>query len=180
MNLISEWKNTGSYFKNNIHSIFSDDKVSKVDEARWNAFGPKKEELPAKLFYNKGTVLLDDAFSLLTNLGPRIYFQSGDGTRLSPPKVEPIAIPLFAFWVLGIIDLIKNKKFRLFIWSFLIAIAVYIFGQRNMAYLFPLSIIYSWIAVCGIESLKSTKFKKTVYILISIYGLYLLGRIFLL
>jgi hypothetical protein len=180
VNFIKELIRAPSYFENNIHSMISADKLAKIDEERWNALGPQKEEFFARLLFNKGTVVVDDFFSMLSNLSPRIYFQSGDGTNLTPSGVEPIAAPLFIFWILGVINLIKNSKFKLIYWVFVIGCLVYIFGQKNMAYLMPISIIYSAMSVYGIENIKGAKIKKFIYLVISLYGVFLLGRVFLL
>ncbi len=178
--VLSEWKNIPSYFSSNIHSLTSTDKLSKINEERWNAFGSEREDLLSKVYYNKGTALMDDLFSALSYLSPRIYFQSGEGSSLSPPRIEPIAIPLFLFWILGLVDLLRNKKFKPILLALLFALTTYIFGQRNMAFLFPIAIIYLFISLRGIEVIKSTKFRKTIYISLFVYGLYLLGRVFLL
>jgi len=164
--VLSEWKNIPSYFSSNIHSLTSTDKLSKINEERWNAFGSEREDLLSKVYYNKGTALMDDLFSALSYLSPRIYFQSGEGS--------------FLFWILGLVDLLRNKKFKPILLALLFALTTYIFGQRNMAFLFPIAIIYLFISLRGIEVIKSTKFRKTIYISLFVYGLYLLGRVFLL
>ena len=178
--LFSEWIKIPEYSKTNISSLLSPDKIMKVDTERWNAFGPRREEFISKVYYNKGTVLLDDFFSLTTYFSPRLYFQSGDGTNFSPNRVEPIAIPLFVFWIMGIVELIKNKKYKLFIAAFLFGIFAYFAGQRNFAFLFPVAGIYTWISIYGIELLKKIQTKNKVYVFLGLYGLYLFGRLFLL
>ena len=178
--IIKEWARLPSYFKNNIHSLIGSDTLAKVNEERWNSFGTNKENLLSKVYYNKGTVLVDDFFTMLTYLSPRIYFQAGDGTNFSPPGVEPIAIPIFVFWVLGFIALLKENKFKLILAVLFFGVFTYFVGQKTLAFLFPVVLIYLAISVIGIESIKSKKTKKTIYILLSLYGIYLLGRIFIL
>lgn len=178
--ILKEWKKMPDYFRNNIHSIISSDKLSKVDEERWNSFGSKNKGNVAKIFYNKGTVILDDLFTVASNLNPRVYFQAGDGTNLSPPKVEPLVFPLFVFWIIGLLKLIKYKNFKLILWSVFFAFFVYIFGQRNMAYLFPILIIYLIISIKGVDTISNIKFRNSIYLTVSIYGLFLLGRMMLL
>lgn len=177
--LIQEWMRVPGYFKDNLSSLVSPDKVMKVDTERWNAFGPAREELPAKIFYNKGTVVIDDFFSLTTYFSQRLYFQSGDGSNFSPERVEPLAIPLFAFWIMGILALIRNKKYTPFIAVFLLGVFAYLFGHRNFAFLFPIAAIYAGIGMYGIETLKKDSTKKFIYVFFCLYGLYLMGRMFL-
>lgn len=180
MGVIKEWLRLPTYLKNNLNSLIGNDKLMKVDEERWNAFGPKKEEIISKIYYNKGTVLADDFFTMLTYLSPRLYFQSGDGSSLSPPRAEPIAIPLFLFWVIGIAALIKKGKSKVLLSILLLGLFAYFFGQRNMAYLLPILIIYIIIAHEGIESIKNKNTRKVVYLVLTLYGLFLLGRVFIL
>lgn len=178
--LISEWSKIPVYLKSNISSLVSQDKLAKVFTERWNAFGPEKEDLPSKIYYNKGMVLVDDFFSMTTYFSPRIYFQSGDGTNFSPPGVEPITIPMFVFWVMGIIALINNKKWKPFVAIFAFGIFAYLAGQRNFAFLFPIALIYVWISMLGIKTIKSPLKRNIVYSFLSLYGIFLLGRIFFL
>lgn len=177
--LISEWKRTPGYLKNNISSLISQDKLDKVFTERWNAFGPEREDLSSKIYYNKGTVLIDDFFSLTTYLSPRLYFQSGDGSNFSPPGVEPIAIPLFVFWIIGTVALVKNKKYLPFVLALFFGAFAFLAGHRNFAFLFPVAAIYAWMGIYGIESLKKDSSKVAVYALFCLYGIYLMGRIFL-
>ncbi len=175
--LIGEWINTPTYFIQNIKTLISSDKTNKVDEIRWNSFGGKA--IFQKIFYNKATVLVDDFFTFTTYLSPRFYFQSGDGTNFSPPKVEPIAGILFFFWVFGMLKLIERQKFKSLISIPILGLFAYIFGQKNMAYLFPVAVVYSIVAFWGIDQIENKKYKNASYILISVYGLYLIARMFL-
>lgn len=178
--LAAEWMKMPGYFKENISSLISPDKVMKVDIERWNAFGPAREDFFSKAYYNKGLILIDDFFSLTTYLSPRLYFQSGDGTGFSPSGVEPLATPLFVFWVLGILHLVKKGKYKLFVSVFLFAAFAYLAGHRNFAFLFPVAAVYAYISVSGIESLGKKLPKKAAYTCLVVYGFYLLARMFFL
>lgn len=179
-NVLTEWSKIPHNLKNNISTLVSADKTAKVDEIRWNSFGSAGEKKISKVFYNKGLVLVEDFFSLTTYYSPRLYFQSGDGTELTPSTVEPIAIPLFFFWVLGIVTLVRRNKFKLLLSALGFGFLAFLIGQKNFAFLFPIMITYLIISIEGIETIKNKKIKKGVYIFLVIYGLYLLGRLFLL
>lgn len=176
--LVKEWLLTPVYLKSNITSLISPDKVAKVDQERWNAFGPKKEETISRVFYNKGLVLADDLFSLVTYLSPRFYFQSGDGTNFTPKSVEPIASVAFVFWILGLVALIKKRRFKLIYVSLLFAAIVYFAGHRNFAFLFPVLIAYIGIVLVGVESIKKKIYRRASFLLLMLYGVLLLARMF--
>lgn len=178
--VVKEWLLTPSYFRSNVTSLISSDKVAKVDEARWNAFGPKKEEAISRAFYNKGLVLVDDLFSALTYLSPRFYFQSGDGTNFSPNGVEPLASIAFVFWVLGLIALIKKRRFKLIYFCLIFAAIAYFVGHRNFAFLFPVLIAYVGIVLIGVNSIKKPLYKKLSFSFLTLYSLFILIRMFLL
>lgn len=168
------------YFKNNLNRLLTGDELAKVNEARWNAFGPAREEITAKIFYNKGLVLVDDFFSALASLSPRLYFQAGDGTQLSPPKVEPVAGPLFFFWVIGLIEFLKRRQFKILSLPFIFALGAYLLGQSNLAFLLPILVVYAFISFKGLETIKNINWRRFSFFLVFLYGAFLLGRMFLL
>lgn len=178
--LVNTWGKIPGNIRMNFSSLISQDKTDKVDVERWNAFGPAREDLPSRLFYNKGLVLVDDAFSFLTYFSPRFYFQAGDGTNFSPSNTEPLAVPLFFFWVIGVISLIKTSRFRPLLAVLIFGIIAFFAGQRNFAFLFPVLALYLYISFLGIESVKNVRTRNIIYIAFAVYGLFLLGRMFLL
>jgi hypothetical protein len=167
------------YLKSNILSIFSEENLAKVEEARWNAFGPAKEDLPSRLFYNKGYVLVNEFFTFLTYFSPRYYFQSGDGGNFVNPKSEPVAMPLFIFWVLGLIYLVRAGKFKKICLVLVFGLITFLAGKRNFAYLFPVAILYISIALDGIYALFKPGSRKIIFAALSVYSFYILARLFL-
>jgi hypothetical protein len=166
------------YLKSNILSIFSEENLAKVEETRWNAFGPVKEDLPSRLFYNKGYVLVNEFFTFLTYFSPRYYFQSGDGGNFVNSKSEPVAMPLFIFWVLGLIYLVRVRKLKKICLVLVFGLIAFLAGKRNFAYLFPIAILYIAIAIDGINNFFKPKTRKLIYAALSIYGVYILARLF--
>lgn len=175
--IINEWVKIPGYFRTNLTSVFSEDKISKVNIIRWNSFGPANEDWASKIYYNKGFAAVDGFFSFLSYLSPRLYFQAGDGTGFSPHGVEPVAAPAFVFWVAGIIYLIKKKEFLLIYLSVAFGAVAYIFGQRNFAFLFPVLLTYLAIFLKGLESIRDKNRRSLVYIGFILYGLFLIARV---
>lgn len=167
---ISEWSKVFSYTQRNLSSILAPDKLRYIEDMRWNS--------PLSgLVYNKGLVLVDDFFSYLSFFSPRLFFQAGDGTGFSPPAVEPIAGPLFFFWILGLVSAVKKKNFRFFALLFILGVPAFLAGRRNLAYLFPVLLFYILIAYEGIKSFVSSKNKKFILAIYIVYSLFLIGRI---
>ncbi len=167
---VSEWSKIFSYTQGNLSSILAKDKLQYVEDMRWNS--------PLSgLIYNKGLVLVDDFFSYLSFFSPRFYFQAGDGTGFSPPSVEPVAGPLFVFWVLGLISFIRKKNFRFFALLFILGLPAFLAGRRNIAFLLPVLLLYIFIAYEGIKNFLSSKNKKFIFIAYVVYSLFLIGRV---
>ncbi|HJY98716.1 MAG TPA: hypothetical protein VJ227_03310 [Patescibacteria group bacterium] len=178
--LLGEWVKIPSYFKTNIASLVSPDKTAKIDVARWNSFGKEREDALSKAYYNKGYIIIDDFFSFTTYLSPRFYFQSGDGTPFTPKGVEPIAIPAFVFWVMGIIAVIKKGNYKYLYLPPIFALLAYLFGHKNLAFLFPVLALYVGLVIKGLGSIKNRTTREISYIFLIIYGLFLIGRMILL
>jgi hypothetical protein len=179
VNFLQEIAGFPTYLKSNIVSFVSPERLEFVEEVRWNAFSESREDLPSQLYYNKGYYLIDNFFGYLTFLSPRSYFQAGDGTGFSPKGVEPIGIPLFLFFILGILTLVRKKDFKLFVISFIFGFIAFLAGRKNLAFLFPVLITYLLIAFEGFKDFYPEK-RKLWVILLSLYALFLYGRIFLL
>ena len=174
--LLIEMAGFPQYAKTNISSLFAPEKLMAIEDMRWNAFGPKKEELPASLIYNKGFVLVDNFFSYLSFFSPRYYFQAGDGTNFSPPAVDPIAGLLFLPWVFGVVYFLARNNFKIFWVLTAFGLIAFLAGKRNLAFLSPILLIYLFLAYKGIEEKLPQKIKRSFLIGCFVYGLFLLGR----
>lgn len=175
--LVAEWLNTPSYINSKIQGIFGGEYLQNVNELRWNAFGPEREETISILYYNKGLVLVNEFSNFLTYISPRFYFLSGSAEGFSPPGVEPIAIPIFVFWFLGLVYFLKEKNFRPVLYSLIFAFLAFLTGQRTMAFLFPIAFIYLFIAWKGIKESLLKNNLNIIYVVIEFYSMYLLARL---
>lgn len=167
----SEWANGPDYFSVNIKNFFNTVDILKIDEVRWNAFGPEKEDFLSRIYYNKGYYLIAKLFDYLSFLSPRLYFQAGDGRIFSPRSVEPIASVAFPLFILGIIKLIKEKRLNVILFALVFSFIAFILGQRSFAFLFPVGIIYIFIS-SKLLNIKMNGYK----IGLVVYSFYLLGR----
>jgi hypothetical protein len=130
----------------------------------------------SKLFYNRITLLLDDFFTYLTYLSPRLYFQAGDGSTLSPSNMEPIPMIFFPLAIWGLIQEIKLKRFKRIFLIFASSLLAYFLMRRGMQFLWPILLIYIWFSVKGFVSVKGiTKLVATVSVIF--YSFFLGGRI---
>lgn len=166
--LLMEWRKSPEYFVNNPKNFFSNDSLIKLQETRWNAFGPEREDVLSKVYYNKGFILVDRFFDYLTFLSPRFYFQAGDGTTSSPFGVEPLAVILFIPFVLGILEMLKNRNYRPIIFVLLFSLFAFILGKKSMPFLFPVMIIYLYIATKQLKNLP--------FVFVATYSAFLIGR----
>jgi hypothetical protein len=171
--LIKEWRSAPGYITEKRQNIFSEQHIKYVEDLRWANASYTRSNFKSRFYYNKGTVLADEFFNYLTFLSPRLYFQSGDGGIFSPPGVEPIAGIYFLFFVFGISNLVKNKKYKIFYYIFIFSFLAYLTGRRNLAYLLPVTVLYLYVTYSGIINNKYKNRLLTVYVLISIF---LLGR----
>jgi len=175
--VFSELVKTPTYIREKTSSIFTEEKLGFVMEMRWNAFGEEQDELISKIYYNKGLILVDNFFEYLSLLSPRIYFQAGDGSRFSPPGVEPIPIFLFFLWVFGLIRLMQARKLKTLFLVFISPVFAYLAGRRNFVFLFPVLLFYIYVASLGLEAVL-TRYRKGSWLirLLAIYGLFIIGR----
>ncbi len=138
MNLfISEWLMVPFYIERHLSSIFSISNLRFIIDLRGSFL--------SRFLYTKITILLIEATKLLGFLSPKIYFEN------------PFFFILFPFWVLGILKLIKNKKFNLFLVLLGMAFLAYLINEKNLYFLFPIFTIYIYIAVIGLGLIKLKK-----------------------
>lgn len=165
----AEWIKTPNFIKNNLSSLMVGGNTEKIEETRWNAFSDDREDLLSQIFYNRGYVLVDRFFDYLTFLSPRFYFQSGDGTKFSPPGVEPLAGLLFPFFILGFVGLIKRKEYLIFSLVIFFSFISFLTGQKTLAFLMPVLILFAYIS--------SISLTKKQFWIIAAYSVFILGRI---
>jgi hypothetical protein len=175
---IKEWAMTPSYVRSNVSSLFSPKRLEPINEVRWNAFGPEREDFSSKLVYNKAYLALDHFFSYLSFLSPRIYFQAGDNTRFSPQSVEPIAFFMFFFWLMGILFLLKDKKTKILVAPLIFAALAFLVGRRTMPFLLPILISYLYCSYLGMLATIKKKRRNVFWTIFLVYSIFLIGRMF--
>lgn len=174
--LINEWKQTPVSFKIKIDQLFHDQQEGFfVAQLRWDTPSYHRSYRQTHFFYSLATVIISEASDTLSLISPKRYFQMDDG-YISPPKIEPLPVVLFPFWLAGVFFLIKTKRYLVFVASFGLAVITFVLGHINFCYLFPIALINLYIANEGIFLISSPKKRAYVLILTVFYSTYLLGR----
>ena len=150
--MVVQWSQAPDYFSKNMRSFFSDENLMKI-----HTF--------ILLFLNRILCDIKIKFPVM----PRSYFQAGDGTKFSPKGVEPIAGILFPFWIMGLISIIKDKYFKPLYLVLGTSLFAFLLGQRNLAFLFPVMLVYIYIA--------SKSLGKKQFIFVLLYTLFIIGRV---
>ena len=94
-----------------------------------------------RIFYNKFTVLVSEFFRALTFLTPSFYF------------CNIFLFLFFPFWLAGILYLIKVGDFQIFIKLLLVTLIVYLMGEKNIFFLWPIAIFYIYFIFIGIKQI---------------------------
>jgi len=171
--IFNEWKKTPHYFITQTKSFLTPEKLKFQEDLRWES---EKHSNPlGRFFYNKSTSLMDEFFSAVSFLSPRIYFQAGDGNKLSPNVVEPTLIILFPLWIFGLISLVEARRFKPILLWLGFGVFAFLLGQKNFYFTLPIVFLNIFFITYFINKLKA----KTKYLILSvvlIYGSYILGR----
>lgn len=176
--VFTELSRAPQYFSQRLQNVYSEDRLAKIRTVRWaNRDQKTSTQVMSRLFYNKGTILVDEFFSFTSFLSPRFYFQAGDGSNLSPPGVEPIPFILLPLFIWGIVLSLKRHKHIYLLAMFLLAFLAFLFGQRNMAFLWPVLVMAVYFSTQGVEAIKKPENRKAVMFVLSAYCLYLGGRV---
>ncbi|TSC88462.1 MAG: hypothetical protein G01um101416_130 [Microgenomates group bacterium Gr01-1014_16] len=140
-----------------------------IDELRWAGRSFHRNDLLSRILYNKSLFVLNEFFDFIQYAQPKLYFLAGDGSVFSPRRLEPISSLLFPFWILGILKIIKDKKFLVPSAYCLFMLIGYASGQKNLALLFPVLILNVYISTLGLKD------HKRIIPIILIYGVYITG-----
>lgn len=139
---------------------------------QWGGQLVHRNSLFPKLVYNYPLFLVNEFVELIEFAQPRLFFVTGDGSGFSPPSLQPIPVVLFPFWLIGLLDHIKKKNWTELFILFGFALIAYLIGQKNMAFLLPVLIIYVRWAAHGLDDLSSPRLKKISLVFIISYSLY--------
>ena len=132
---IEAWLKAPDNFNNKINSIFA------LYNLRYSVELISSQS--TRIFYNKFLVLMSEGFRAVTFLSPSIYFSN---------LISVIFLP---FWFMGILYFIKVGNFKIFIILFMVAIFVYLIGEKEIYYLLPIILFYIYFVFIGIKNLWS-------------------------
>jgi hypothetical protein len=152
-----------------------------VNIAKSEDFSGKINDMRAaggsRFFYNKGLIVMDEFFIFSSYLSPRIYFQAGDGTGLSPRSTEPIAGIMFVFFLFGIFIMLKRRQCKTLAALLIFALLAYATGQPKFPFILPIAVIYTFIGYKAF--LEITKKQKTALLFVMIINIFLSIRMFI-
>lgn len=119
------------YIQRKLELLFTGDNLRYLTELRGSPI--------SRIFYNKPTILLNEIGRFLSFYSPIIYFG------------QSILIVLFPFWLIGVVDLIKRKRIKVFVLLLIVGIPVYLIDQREIIFVLPIALIYIYIIALGIK-----------------------------
>ncbi len=170
--IIKSWLQFPKYLIENIKSNERSKYLVYVYDLRWGGRGEHRNSFLSKIYYNPLSLVTKEIMEYFQYLTPRLYFLTGDGTKLSPTHIEPLPFLLFPFALFGLFKAITQKKAKLVFIFILSVLPGYLAGQRNFAYLFPCLFIYVYLSLLGIINLP-LKYQKPILIVTFFYGCYL-------
>lgn len=174
--ILSEWISIPNYFFSRLQNIFTEERLVNIGIMRWANLDSGILKILSKFMYNRAMILVDEFFGYLSYFSPRFYFQSGDGSKFSPPGIEPIPLILFPLFVLGIVESVRKKSLKIFLLLILFALIPFILGTRSFAFLWPMAALYIYISSVGVSTLKES-YRKTLLIILFTYGVFLGGKL---
>lgn len=170
----SEWSSLGSYISNHLNSVMAQEKQLKLEEFRWGSQNSTGNTVLPRIIYSNFNLVLGEVFDYLTFFSPRIYFQAGDGTKISPNNSEPIAILFVVPWTFGLMKILKDQNKKGFI-ILIAALPAYLAGQKNFYFLFPVVLSYFWLIDKGLKEMQHRKLFTNITI---VYSIFLLLRVY--
>lgn len=111
--------------------IFEGNNLRYLTELRGSQF--------SRFFYNKPTIIIYELGRFLSFYSPLLYFS------------ESFLIIFFPFWLIGIIEILERKNWKVFIILFLAGIPVYLTDKRDFISILPIGIVYAYIAFVGLK-----------------------------
>jgi len=93
-----------------------------------------------RIFYNKITVVVNELFTALTYLSPKIYF------------TNIWTVIFLPFWFIGILQLIKRGNYMIFIKLLIVVFIIYLVGEKEIYYLWPIGLFYIYFIYIGFKS----------------------------
>ncbi len=171
-NLASELLKFPQYLSNQKSSLFSVDKISTIEDARWYSLDQKI----GRLFFNKYYVIPNEIFYAFQAISPHNFFSSAGTYHSTPDGIPAIPFIFLPFSIMGIYQLIKSKKYLPIYIFFSTILIPLLTGQPTLYYLIPTYLLYLYFSYSQIKLLK-TKALINILLLALAYNLYIIGRL---
>lgn len=171
-NIPSELLKLPQYLSNQKSSLFSEEKISIIEDARWYSL----DQNIGRIFFNKLYVIPTEIFYGFQAISPHNFFSSAGTYHSTPDGIPALPFLLLPFSVLGIYQLIKNKKYLPIILFLLTALIPLFTGQPTLYYLIPTYLLYIYFSFIQLKLLNSRQLLNFL-LLDLVYNLYLVGRI---
>lgn len=173
--VVNEWVHVPQHIGENLGLMVGDEKVQRVYELRHVESDSGIRFYLSKLIYNRVTLAGYEALSWVTFASPRIFFQAGDGSEMSPPGVGPVISVLFPISLVGMALSFKKEK-RVFVLFLVVLLLASLSGRKTMAMLFPLMICYIYFAASAIGKIEKRSMRKVIVGGVVAVGLFEIGR----
>lgn len=177
--VVKEWTKAPVYAQQSLTSRMDGSYWLRLREMQWAGQLVHRESLWAKLAYNWPLFFANQFVDYLEFFPPRIFFVSGDGSGFAPPRVEPIPVLLFPFWIWGLVQILERKWFKEIAVYLALVFIAYLIGQKNMAFLWPVMVMNLRWSALGLDSIQSKKLKTWSWLIVGGYSLYVLGGLWL-
>lgn len=171
-----QWLSIPGRLPQNVTSKLASSYFTYIAELRWGGRSLHRNDPLSRVLYNRTWGALNETFDFIQFVTPKLYFAAGDGSVFSPARIEPVPSILFPLWIIGLIYLIRSRRYKVFALLILAALPAYLAGAKNLALLAPVLVIHTYICAVGFTGLFSRQvFRKPATAVISLYGLYVVA-----
>jgi len=171
-----EWLSFPARVPRNVTSKLASPYFTYIDELRWGGRSLHRNSPLSRVLYNQSWGVLNETFDFIQFVTPKLYFAAGDGSVFSPARIEPIPSILFPLWVVGLIYVVKNCRYKVFGLLLVAVLPAYLAGSKNLALLAPVLVVHAYICAVGFTSLFSRRLTRLpATAVVSLYGLYVVA-----
>lgn len=175
--VIHYWLSVPDLILTQFKALFSAANLKTIEDMRWATDSLFIQSLN-KIFFNKLTLVFNYLFSYFYSFKPLLYFQSGDGSLLTPPHTEPFPILLLPLSLLGIYQTILSHQKKLLFFFLLSGLPALLTSNFFFPFLLPIALFYLYFAVRSLKTFNpSVRF--WVLLVIIFYSVFLLAQNYL-
>jgi len=171
-NIPSELIKLPQYLSNQKNNFFSEERITIVEDARWYSIN---QDI-GRVFFNKLYIIPTELFYGLQAISPHNFFSSAGTYHSTPDGIPAIPFLLLPFSVLGLYQLIKNKKYLPLAIFVLTSLIPFLTGQPTLYYLIPTYLLYLYFSYYQLKLLSNRQLLNFL-LLDLVYNLYIIGRI---